>query len=46
MRTLASFRNYLLDQMVSLRHQDIFEALIAWCLTSVFRFLELQIFRR
>jgi len=30
MRTLASFLRYLLDQMVSLRHPDILEALIAW----------------
>ena len=35
MRTLASLRRYLLDHMVSLRHPDILEALIAWCLTSV-----------
>ena len=43
MRTLASFLRYLLDQMVSLRHPDILEALIAWCLASVFRSLELVI---
>jgi hypothetical protein len=41
MRALASFRRYLLDHMVSLRHPDILEALIAWCLTSVVRSLEL-----
>ena len=28
MRNLASFLKYLLDQMVSLRHPDILEALI------------------
>ena len=43
MCTLASFRRYILDHMVSLRHPDILEALIAWCLTSVVRSFELLI---
>ena len=41
MRTLASVRRYLFDHVVSLRHPDILEALIAWCLTSVVRTFEL-----